>query len=93
MSLPEALTALSATWKNEDGLPMIDYSCQAPGKRPGSHGESIDLREFRKFLKLSRPFDFDLMLEIKDKERSALAALRAAGADPRLETGRNQAEG
>ncbi len=89
MSLPEALAALSATWKSEDGLPMIDYSCQEPGKRPGSHGESMGLGEFKKFLKSSRPFDFDLMLEIKDKEISALAALRAAAGDTRLKTGRN----
>jgi hypothetical protein len=29
----------------------------------------------------------DVMLEIKDKEKSALKALRVAGTDPRLDTG------
>jgi UV DNA damage endonuclease len=56
---------------------MVDYSTQARGKRPGSHAETIDLRHFRRFLKATRTLDFDLMLEIKDKEMSALRALRA----------------
>jgi UV DNA damage endonuclease len=43
--------------------------------------------EFLQFLKETRPADFDIMLEIKDKEKSALAALGIARDDPRLVTG------
>jgi len=43
--------------------------------------------DFRQFLKETLPADFDLMLEIKDKEKSALAALGIARDDPRLVSG------
>lgn len=74
-TLPEALAAAAATWKPEDGPPMVDYSSPLPGGRPGSHARTLDEAHFRRFLAESRPHDFDLMLEVKDKERSALRAL------------------
>jgi len=43
--------------------------------------------DFRQFLKETLPADFDIMLEIKDKEKSALAALWIARDDPRLVNG------
>lgn len=72
----EALFAAAKTWRKRDGLPIVDYSGQDPARRVGAHCASIDLRDFRAFLRLSRPLDFDIMLEIKDKEKSALRALR-----------------
>lgn len=74
-TLPEALAAAAATWGPEDGPPMVDYSSPLPGGRPGSHAHTLDEAHFRRFLAESRPHDFDLMLEVKDKERSALRAL------------------
>jgi UV DNA damage endonuclease len=64
---------------------MVDYSSQHPAKRPGGHAEHIDLSDFREFLELSQPFDRDIMLEIKDKETSALAAIALLQKDPRFE--------
>jgi UV DNA damage endonuclease len=72
------------TWGINDGVPMVDYSSQAPGERVGTHAQSINIADFKKFLENSMPFDFDVMLEIKDKEASALKALKAARSDPRL---------
>ncbi|MGB9977990.1 UV DNA damage repair endonuclease UvsE [Methanobacterium sp.] len=63
------------TWKAKDGLPLVDYSSQKPEKSKGTHIESIDLEHFKKFLKETSNFDFDIMLEIKDKETSALKAV------------------
>ena len=83
-NIREALRLAGLTWKKRDGLPIVDYSTQASGKRRGSHAASIRPAAFKRFLSDSKPFDFDLMLEIKDKEKSALRALRAASADPRL---------
>jgi UV DNA damage endonuclease len=80
----EAVAAAGGTWKKTDGLPMLDYSTQRPGERRGVHADSIDLGDFRRFLAETRPCDFDLMLEIKEKERSALKALKAAAGDGRL---------
>jgi len=74
------------TWKNNDGIPMIDYSSQEPGKRVGAHAMHIVAEDFRQFLKETLPADFDIMLEIKDKEKSALGALAIARDDPRLVT-------
>jgi UV DNA damage endonuclease len=74
-----------STWKdNKDGLPMVDYSSQDMGTagndchnsvRKGKHTATIDLVSFKKFLKQTEGLDFDIMLEIKDKEISALKAL------------------
>jgi UV DNA damage endonuclease len=73
------------TWKiNKDGLPMVDYSSQDVGTindhnqmiaRRGKHTLTIDPISFEKFLKETESLDFDIMLEIKDKEKSALKAL------------------
>ncbi|MBN2537738.1 UV DNA damage repair endonuclease UvsE [candidate division WOR-3 bacterium] len=83
-----ALAACARTWLRRDGPPMVDYSSQQPGARPGRHAETIEPKHFRRFLRATRETDFDLMLEIKDKEASALRALRAAARDPRLVTGK-----
>ena len=80
----DQLKNLGATWNVHDGIPMIDYSSQEPGKRTGAHAEHIVLEDFRQFLHETRTADFDIMLEIKDKEKSALSALDIARDDPRL---------
>ena len=81
------LDPVRKTWKTHDGIPMVDYSSQEPGKRVGAHALHIVAEDFRQFLKETLPADFDIMLEIKDKEKSALAALGIARDDPRLVTG------
>jgi len=72
----EAQALAAATWKRRDGLPMVDYSSQKRDGRAGSHSESIDLRHFVRFIAATAGRDFDIMLEIKDKEKSALRARR-----------------
>jgi UV DNA damage endonuclease len=77
-----ALEKAMATWKmSRDGFPIVDYSSQnsVKGKenkiRKGKHAEKIDLTLFKKFLEETQNLDFDIMLELKDKEKSALKAL------------------
>ena len=72
------------TWREEDGLPMVDYSSQRENSLKGKHTKSIDLEHFRSFLDETKPFDFDVMLEITDKEKSALEALKVASRDDRF---------
>ncbi len=72
------------TWRIEDGIPMVDYSTQAMNKPIGSHTLSIDIKDFQAFLTGSRPHDFDIMLEIKDKEASAKKAIAVARNDKRF---------
>ncbi|PKG32472.1 MAG: UV DNA damage repair endonuclease UvsE [Methanoregula sp.] len=83
-AMEDALQLTGNTWKKSDGVPMVDYSSQHPGKRPGSHADHIDPEDFSAFLQHSRPFDRDIMLEIKDKESSALRACDLARNDSRF---------
>jgi len=67
---------LVQTWdSSKDGLPMVDYSSQKPGGLAMQHADRLDLEDFDMFLKSTERFDFDVMLEIKDKEKSALKAI------------------
>jgi len=70
-----AKCAMAEIARARDGLPMVDYSSQKVGHRMGKHVETINLEHFRRFLEETKPFDFDIMLEIKDKEMSALKAI------------------
>jgi len=73
--MAEALKLAAQTWQPEDGILMMDYSSQSPGDRKGKHIASIQLDLFREFLTHLQGLDVDIMLEIKDKEASALQAL------------------
>jgi len=75
---------IGKTWKGNDGLPMVDYSSQKPEGKLGQHTQSIDIADFEAFLISTFPFDFDVMLENKDKEASAIKALQVALNDPRI---------
>lgn len=75
-SIKKAMAFAKRTWSKKDGLLIVHYSDQKMGARIGSHSEHIDVKEFKKFIKETKKFDFDLMLEIKDKEKSALEAIK-----------------
>jgi len=79
--LQDALRKTAVTWKHKDGIPMVDYGPPGKKKSKVSHADTLDPAAFRDLLKSTRPLDFDVMLEIKDKERSALQALRIAATD------------
>ena len=81
---PEALRKIFPTWQKRDGIPMVDFSQQKKGERKGVHAESLTPRVFQRFLEETTPHDFDVMLEIKDKEKSALKAIQAALKDKRF---------
>lgn len=80
----EAFAAFTSTWKAKDGPPMVDYSSRAKRGSWRKHAESIDIKHFRRFLHETKPSDFDIMLEIKDKEKSALKAISVASKDERF---------
>ncbi len=85
-TIKEAFDMFVDSWGKSDGLPMVDYSSQEKGEKKGKHAESINLKQFTQFLKETDGFDFDVMLEIKDKEKSAIRAVRAASQDSRFIT-------
>ncbi|MCC9136750.1 UV DNA damage repair endonuclease UvsE [Pontibacter silvestris] len=81
----EAVEMAASTWKAErDGILMMDYSSQAPGERKGKHVQSIQEHLFHYFLAETEGLDMDMMLEIKDKEESALKAVEIASSLGRL---------
>jgi UV DNA damage endonuclease len=85
-TMTDALHLAAQTWDQQrDGVLMMDYSSQAPGERRGKHTDSIVEKLFRGFLDTLQGLDVDMMLEIKDKEVSALRAvniLRELGMSP-----------
>jgi UV DNA damage endonuclease len=84
-TIKELFRLIEKSWNmKRDGIPMVDYSSQEPNGLPRQHSETINLEDFGLFLKQTEPFDFDVMLEIKDKEKSAIKALEYATNDWRL---------
>jgi UV DNA damage endonuclease len=76
MSEREIIEAFSDTWpKNE--RQKIHYSDQNPEKPRDAHADHIDVDKFIKFYDFIADIEIDVMLEVKDKERSVLAVIEA----------------
>jgi len=83
--IEEIFQIITKTWNKEtDGIPMVDYSSQEPNGLPRQHSETISIDDFDLFLKQTKLFDFDIMLEIKDKEKSAIKAIALSITDQRV---------
>ena len=65
------------TWKEADGNQKIHYSQQAPSKRSGAHTDTIQLDTFLKFYNQLDDSTIDIMLEVKDKNLSAIKCQNA----------------
>ncbi|SDH60468.1 UV DNA damage repair endonuclease UvsE [Desulfosporosinus hippei] len=63
------------TWQEKDGYQKIHYSQQHPLKKPGSHSITIGIGEFMRFYQNLERKDLDIMLEVKDKNLSALKCI------------------
>ncbi len=74
-NLKEVIKKVVKTWGQKDGLPVFHYSTQDKNKRRGAHAQTLNKKEFKKFLKEIKGIDCDIVLEIKDKEKSALKAI------------------
>ena len=62
------------TWRAGDGRQEVHFSTQQPGKRQGAHAETIDATAFAAFARALGDLPLDCIVEVKDKERSALRA-------------------
>jgi UV DNA damage endonuclease len=81
-TIQQALSSITKSWNFfKDGNPIIDYSSQSIGERKGKHAKTLDNNHFiymyNEFDKTTKEYkvDLDIMLEIKDKDKSALSAL------------------
>ncbi|MHB1484983.1 MAG: UV DNA damage repair endonuclease UvsE [Saccharofermentanales bacterium] len=65
------------TWTVKDGIQKIHYSQQDDIKKHGSHSGSIKIDEFISFYKRLQRDDLDIMLEVKDKNISAIKCINS----------------
>lgn len=63
-------------WKMEDGTQKIHFSIQDPIKKGGSHSKTINVQTFLQFCKDIKRDDIDIMLEVKDKNLSAIKCIQ-----------------
>jgi UV DNA damage endonuclease len=86
--VPDLVKRCAKTWSSTDGRQKIHYSQQEnrPGSRSGGHSSTIGLDEFLKFKQSISGSDTDIMLEVKDKNISALKCICATDANlpPRI---------
>jgi UV DNA damage endonuclease len=73
----EWIASCQRTWHIWDGPQKIHYSQQAPGKPPGAHCDSIAVGEFVHFINTIEHQDLDIMIEVKDKNLSAVKCMAA----------------
>lgn len=73
----EWILACAKTWKPEDGPQKLHYSQQAADKRRGAHAQTINVRDFLAFYKRLPQPRVDLMIEVKDKNLSAIKCINA----------------
>lgn len=75
-STREGIILAQKTYQKKDGILIVDYSNQKKNARLGTHSDHIDIDLFKQFINETEGLDFDIMLEIKDKEKSALEAVQ-----------------
>ena len=78
LSIYEWIDTFAATWGAEDGKQKIHYSQANPaaGSR-GAHSQTINLNEFLVFYDNLHSKNVDVMLEVKDKNLSAVKCILA----------------
>ena len=72
------------TWKKEDGKQKVHYSQQALDKRTGAHTATIHLDPFMEYYNQLDDKTIDIMLEVKDKNISAMKCINATRLDPSI---------
>ncbi|MBU3110808.1 UV DNA damage repair endonuclease UvsE [Clostridium lacusfryxellense] len=68
----EIMKNVAKTWKDKDGNIKVHYSQQNDDKQVGAHSNSIVVKEFLKYYDEVKEFNLDIMLEVKDKDISAI---------------------
>lgn len=66
-----------STWKERDGKAKVHYSQQQFNAREGAHSQTIRINEFMTYYQSVAPLEVDIMLEVKDKNLSAIKCILA----------------
>ncbi|HRX20913.1 MAG TPA: UV DNA damage repair endonuclease UvsE [Syntrophomonadaceae bacterium] len=72
------------TWGQQDGPQKIHYSQQDPCRQPGSHSSTINIDGFMQFYEKLSGSDTDIMLEVKDKNLSAIKCINCTTEDQNI---------
>jgi UV DNA damage endonuclease len=71
------ISECNSTWRKRDGRQKIHYSQQNPDKQPGAHTKTIGIDEFMEFHRSLGKIELDIMLEVKDKNISAVKCINS----------------
>lgn len=63
------------TWQPHDGRQKVHYSQQSSQGKPGAHSKTIELRQFMQDMAPIKGRPIDVMLEVKDKNLSAIKCM------------------
>ena len=70
--IDDILNRVSKTWGKDDGPIKLHYSQQDTSKKEGAHSRTINVEEFLKYYNKVKNHNPDIMLEVKDKNISAI---------------------
>ena len=70
------------SWCTQHGRPKLHYSQQLGGGKPGMHSRFIGMKDFLEFHRSLEERELDVMLEVKDKNLSAVKCINLT--NPRL---------
>ena len=65
------------TWSLDDGRAKVHYSQQQLNAREGAHSQTVRIKEFMDYYESVKNLDIDIMLEVKDKNLSAVKCVLA----------------
>lgn len=71
-TLDKLFELAKSTWTNEKCNMKVHYSQQDIKKKKGSHSPTIFIEDFFKYYSVAKNYDLDIMLEVKDKDFSAI---------------------
>ena len=72
ITLKEIIKKVAKTWQKKDGFIKTHYSQQDSHKQKGSHSKTIIVENFIEYYEGVKEFNADIMLEVKDKDISAI---------------------
>jgi UV DNA damage endonuclease len=75
LSAYDWIEACSRTWGNINGRQKVHYSQSDPSLARGAHSKHINAQQFMQFYNSLHKKDIDLMLEVKDKNLSAVKCI------------------
>lgn len=81
LEIEEILNAVKGTWKAGDGRVKLHYSDKDMDKKGGAHSKFVITKNFLSYMESIKKLNPDVMLEVKDKEVSAVKCIYALKED------------